>query len=221
MRTQPLSLTHLIRPPAQASTEVPPALILLHGVRSNEQDLMALASYLDERFFVISARAPLALGPGAFGWYEVQFTPQGLVYDPAQAERGRQAVRRFVGEAVTAYGLDRERVFLMGFSQGAIMSLGVALTAPESVAGVVAMSGRLLPEIVPQIVPPARLSGLPVFVAHGVADGVLPIHFGREIRERLTELPVALTYREYPMAHEVSPESLADITAWLSQRLAL
>jgi len=89
------------------------------------------------------------------------------------------------------------------------------------VAGVVAMSGRLLPEIVPQIVPPARLSGLPFFVAHGVADGVLPIHFGREIRERLTELPVALTYREYPMAHEVSPESLADITAWLSQRLAL
>ena len=219
MQTQPLSLTHLIRPPAPPSDGPPPALILLHGVRSNEQDLMGLADHLDKRFFVISVRAPLTLGPGAFGWYEIQFTPRGLIHDPAQAERGREAVLTFLQEATAAYGLDTKRIYLMGFSQGAITSLGVALTQPERVAGVVAMSGRLLPEIIPHIAAPERLDGLPIFVAHGVADGVLPIQFGREIREELTKLPVALTYRDYPMGHEVSPQSLADITGWLTQRL--
>lgn len=219
MQTQSLSLTHLIRPPVQPSAGAPPAIVLLHGVRSNEHDLMDLAPYLDERFFVLSVRAPLTLGPGAFGWYQVQFTPQGLLHDPAEAERGRQAVLRFLEEAIAAYGLDPKRATLMGFSQGAITSLGVALTHPERLSGVVAMSGRLLPEIVPQIAPPERLEGLPFFVAHGVADTVLPIHFGREIHDRLSELSVALTYREYPMAHEVSSESLDDIAAWLSQRL--
>lgn len=219
MQTQPLSLTHLIQPPTKPTAGPPPTVVLLHGVRSNEHDLMGLAPYLDERFFIISVRAPLTLGPGAFGWYEIQFTPQGMIHDPAQAERGREAVLTFLEEAVAAYGLDPKRLFLMGFSQGAITSLGVALTDPERVAGVVAMSGRLLPEIIPQIAPPKRLDGLPFFVAHGVADGVLPIQFGREIHSELTELPVALTYREYPMAHEVSPESLNDITAWLTQQL--
>lgn len=221
MQTQPLSLTHLTRPPVKPTAEPPPALVLLHGVRSSEKDLMGLTPYLDERFFVLSVRAPLTLGPGAFGWYDVQFTPQGMIHDPAQAERGRQAVLDFLDEAVPAYGLDPKRITLMGFSQGAITSLGVALTHPERAAAVVAMSGRLLPEIIPQIAAPERLEGLPIFVAHGVADGVLPIHFGREIRERLTELPISLTYREYPMAHEVSRESLGDITAWLSRQLDL
>lgn len=107
----------------------------------------------------------------------------------------------------------------MGFSQGAITSLGVGLTEPERVTGVVAMSGRLLPEVIPQIAAPDRLKGFPIFVAHGVGDTVLPLAFGRDIRDRLAALPVDFTYREYPMAHEVSPESLADITSWLSDRL--
>jgi phospholipase/carboxylesterase len=220
MSPQSLSLFHLTRPPTTKSpAERPPLLLLLHGVGSNESDLMGLAPYLDPRFFVISARAPLTLGPGAFGWYHVQFSPQGPSYDPAEAEQGRQAVENFIGEAVSAYGLAPDAVFLMGFSQGAIMSLGVALTKPERVAGVVAMSGRLLPEFAAQAAAPERLAQKPFLVIHGTRDTVLPIAFGREIRDRLGDLPVRLTYREYEMAHEVTEDSIDTVAYWLIDRL--
>ena len=230
MQTHPLSLTHLIREPtitpihlvrepAQATSSRPPLLLLLHGVGSHESDLMSLAPYLDGRFLVISARAPLTLGPGAFGWYRVQFTPDGPTNDPAESARGWQAAADFIGEAVAAYDLDPSRVYLMGFSQGAIMSLSVALTQPEVVAGAVIMSGRLLPEAAAQAAPPERLAGKPFLVVHGTYDTVLPIAMGREIRDTLARLPVALTYREYPMGHQISQESLSDITAWLRERL--
>ena len=219
MTAADLPLTHLVRRPA-AAADSPPLLLLLHGVGSNERDLFALAPQLDERFLVLSARAPNPRGPGGFAWFAVEFTPQGPAIDPEQAEASRRLLLEFIDGAVAAYGADPRRVYLMGFSQGAIMSASVALTEPERVAGAVLMSGRILPEIRPLIAGPERLAGLPILLVHGVADSVLPIQHGRASRELLGGLPVALDYREYPMGHEVRAQSLADITAWLGERLA-
>jgi len=69
------------------------------------------------------------------------------------------------------------------------------------------------------LAPPEALRGIPVMVVHGVADPILPIHHGRAIRDRLSALPVGLTYREYMMGHQVTEESLADIAGWLRTRL--
>ena len=219
METHELSLAHLVRPPAQPS-ERPPLLILLHGVGSNETDLFGLAPMLDERLVIVSARAPNVRGPGSYAWFAVTFTEHGPVIDPVQAEDSRRRLVAFAGEAAGAYGADPDRIYWMGFSQGAIMSASVALTQPEVVAGAVLMSGRILPEIRTLVAPSPRLEGLPILVVHGVADTVLPIQHGRSSRTLLEALPVRLDYREYPMGHEVSPQSLADIQAWLSQRLA-
>lgn len=199
--------------------EKAPLLILLHGVGSNEQDLFGLVPYLDERFTIVSVRAPYTRGPGSYAWFDVQFTPQGLVIDPAQAEASRQMLLRFINEAVQAYQCDPQRVYLMGFSQGAIMSASVALSEPELIAGAVLMSGRILPEIKPLIVPTERLAKLPILVVHGVVDNVLPIHYGRASRDLLSELGVQLSYQEYPIGHNVSQESIQDISLWLSQQL--
>ena len=219
MSAPQLSLTHLTRPPREQQPGAPPLLLLLHGVGSHEADLFPLAEELDGRFFVVSARGPNTLRPGAYAWYEVVFAPTGFVIDPRQAEESRQALLRFIDELVAAYGVDPARVYLMGFSQGAIMSLAVALTRPDKVAGVVAMSGRLLPEFRPLIAEPEALVGLPILVVHGLADQVMPIRDGREVRDTLSALPVALTYREHPMGHHVAPESLRDVAAWLRERL--
>ena len=194
-------------------------LLLLHGVGSNEHDLIQLAPYLDPRFFVVSARAPITLAPGMYAWFEVQLDPVRPIIDPRQAEFSRQKLLTFIDEAIETYRIDPLRVYLMGFSQGAIMSFSVGLTHPEKIAGIVAMSGRVLPEIVPHIAAPEALRDLPIFVAHGTEDQVLPIHHGRAARELLQRLPVALTYREYPMGHQISDQSLADIAGWLTQRL--
>jgi phospholipase/carboxylesterase len=107
----------------------------------------------------------------------------------------------------------------MGFSQGAIMSSAVTLTRPELVAGAVLMSGRIGPEMIPAMATPEQLRNKPFLVVHGTYDPVLSIQNGRASRDLLEKLPVNLTYKEYPMAHEVSQESLLDIIDWLKARL--
>jgi phospholipase/carboxylesterase len=93
------------------------------------------------------------------------------------------------------------------------------LTQPKLVAGAVLMSGRVLPEVLPLRAPAEELAGFPVLIVHGSADAVLPIHHARESRQLLSELPVKLDYREYAMGHEVSLESLSDVSEWLSEQL--
>jgi phospholipase/carboxylesterase len=214
-----LSLTHLVREPLARSSGAPPLLLLLHGIGSNEADLFGLAPYLDGRFFIVSARAPVVMGPGAFGWFNIEYTPAVLVAVAAQARASLRLAADFVDELTDAYALDSRRVYLMGFSQGAMMSLGLTLAKPSRAAGVVAMSGRLPAREFQPSSEPGALAGLPVLVTHGLYDPVLPVGNGRDIRDRLTELGAALTYREYPMAHEVSAECLRDVARWLTDAL--
>jgi phospholipase/carboxylesterase len=214
-----LSLTHLFQQPRQRSDGAPPLLILLHGLGSNERDLVGLAPYLDPRFQIVSARAPHSLMPDGYAWFEIGWTANDITINFQQAEQSRVLLMSFIAEVLAAYGGDPARVYLLGFSQGAIMSAGVALTEPELIAGTVLMSGRIPEEIRSLFASTERLTGKPFLVVHGIADTVLPIRNGRASRAILATLPVALTYQEYAMEHEVSAQSLADVAAWLTARL--
>jgi len=220
--TRPLSLVHVVREPAPGANPPdvrPPLLVLLHGVGSHEGSMAALAPAFDPRFLVISARSPLALGPKAFAFFHVTFTPSGSVIDRDEAEAGWKHVARFVDEAVAAYDADPARVYVAGFSQGAIMALAALLTAPERIAGVAAMSGRLLPEVLPHAASAEALHGKPVLVVHGTADEKLGVHLARSARDTLGGFPLALTYRELDMGHRVTEESLGVVADWLTARL--
>jgi phospholipase/carboxylesterase len=212
-------LFHLVREPAPGGEGKAPLLLLLHGKGSNEEDLFALADEFDPRFCVVSARAPNMIGPRAWAWYHLRFVPGGSVAEAPEVEESRLALLGFIDDIVASHGLDPERIFLAGFSQGAIMGVAVALTRPRGIAGVVAMSGRFLHEIEARIAADGELEGLPLLVLHGTRDEVLPIAYGRELKERLSKLPVALEYHEYYMTHEITPESLGRACYWLSERL--
>lgn len=220
--TTTLSLVHLMRPPVPGTNAEgvrPPMLILMHGVGSNERSMAQLAPAFDPRLVVVSLRSPLTLGSNAFGWFRVSFTPQGPVIVAAEAEAGWKLLARFIDEAVAAYGADPARVFLAGFSQGGIMALAGLLTAPDKIAGAVVMSGRLLPEVLPHAAPAQALRGKPALIVHGEADDKLGIHLARWAREQLERLPIALTYRELPMGHAITDESLGLVTSWLAEAI--
>ncbi|GLC24263.1 alpha/beta hydrolase [Roseisolibacter agri] len=219
--TAALSLVHLVRPPVTppAPGERAPLLVLLHGVGGNEEAMLAIAPAMDPRFLIVSARGPHVMGPRAFGWFHVTFTPQGPAIAADEAAASWAAIARFVDEAVAAYEADPGRVHLAGFSQGAIMGLATLLTAPERVAGVVAMSGRLLPEVLPHAAPDAALDGKAVLIVHGVDDQKLGVHYARGARETLARFPLRLDYRELPMGHAMTSESVAEVARWLSARL--
>jgi phospholipase/carboxylesterase len=215
-----LSLTHLVREAAGKSNASSPLLLLLHGIGSNEQDLFGLGPYLDERFLVVSARAPVVMGPGSYGWFNIEFTPRGMTADVEQAKRSLRQLNVFMDELVETYRADRASgVYLMGFSQGAMMTLALSLKHPERIAGAVVMSGRFPSQVLEDEPDVRALEGKPFMVTHGIYDPVLPIEEGRAVRKNLEALPVSLTYREYPMGHEVSMESLQDVSLWLSRAI--
>ncbi len=214
-----LSLRHVYLPPRTEAAGPPPLLILLHGFGSNEHDLFGLHPYLDERFAIVSARAPLTLQPGSHAWYRIEWLADGSIrMDDDEARRGLASASQFVDEAIEAYGADPQRVFVGGFSQGAIMSECLALTRPDRFAGAVLMSGRTL-DLLQGHSLTAETMYPPMIVTHGVADRVLPIGEGRRTRDYLTTLGVDFEYHEFAMAHQISDESLDAADTWLSARL--
>ena len=205
---------------AESNGKQPPLLILLHGYGANEDDLFSLAPFVDERFFIVCVRAPIRIGMGSYAWFRLGFTPEGILIDPHEVETARQTLRKFVDEAIAAYHVDPKAVFLLGFSQGAMMSLDLALREPSLTAGVAALSGRIMPSSNEHFATVDELIGLPIFMAHGTSDPVLPISHGRDGRDQLRELPVSLTYREYEMGHEICEQELRDLTEWLTMQLS-
>ncbi len=209
---------HLSRPALVPVAGDQPLLVLLHGYGSDERDLMGLAPYLDPRFQVVSARAPQALEMGGYAWFAVQFTPFGLVLDHDQAQVSRLQLEAWLETLVATPGVDRSRVFLLGFSQGAGMALGLALHRPELVAGVVFLSGLVVPQMIPAG-DPEKLRALSVLMTHGRQDPLIPIAQGRASRALLEQLPVRLCYREYEMGHEINEECLEEVRGWLTEKL--
>lgn len=210
------SLVHRTAPPRTGSAPHP-ALLLLHGRGTDENDLLPLTGEIDERLFGVSARAPFQFPYGGYAWYELD--PNGVGYpDQTSLLASLQLLSAFIGEILEAYPIDPARLYVAGFSMGSVMAGTVTLTDPERVAGGMILSGYL--PIHNQL--PLKLheaAGHPIFQAHGTYDPVIPVAFGRETRDYLQTTPVDLTYREYPMAHQISGPELADMRGWMAERL--
>jgi phospholipase/carboxylesterase len=219
LRTEPVTgLAYRLRA-AQAGQGAAPCLVLLHGVGSNESGFVELARQCDPRLNVVLVRGPLTLGPNQFAFFQVNFTANGPAINPAQAERARTTLIDFIGQLPQLHGIDPARIWIAGFSQGGIMSAGVALTAPAKVAGFGILSGRILPEVLPLVKADPLLASLPAFVSHGVQDNVLGIHFAHHAKQVLDGLKVPLTYREYQGGHSLNGAMAADFMNWLDAQL--
>lgn len=210
------ALTHRVHPAAQG-TPPHPGLLLLHGRGTDENDLLPLAPELDPRLFVISARAPLRFPWGGYMWYDLD--RNGVGFPEAQSlQHSIDLLEQFIGEILEAYPLDPEGLYLGGFSMGAVMAGTLALLDPERVSGAMVLSGYL-PLGADLPFRPQEAEGHPIFQAHGALDPVIPVSFGREARDYLAGTPVDLTYREYPIGHEISYQELSDLSGWTTQVL--
>lgn len=207
------------RRPTQAGEGQPPLLLLLHGFGSNERDLMSFASYIDPRFHIVAARGLLDLGFG-HAWYQLSGGPGNLRPDPATRGRAVTLLSKFVRDLPARLGTDPQRTYLLGFSQGAILSLALGLTMPDEIAGIVLISGYLDLGMVPNL-DRSRLTRLRVLQIHGVDDQVIPIAAARQAHSFLKDTPVQLTYREYPIGHSIHPAALELIRCWLAEGIDL
>lgn len=210
-----LSLQYLIREP-KIKADKNPLILLLHGYGSNEQDLLSFASELPEDYYVISARAPYDLQYGSYAWYAINFdADENKFSDHNQAVKSRDLIAEFIDELIKKYPIDSEQVTLLGFSQGTILSYAVALSYPEKVQRVVALSGYLNEAIIKANYKSNDFSKLKMFVSHGSSDQVVPLHWANKAPGILDSLNIPNVYHEYPVGHGVAPQNFTDLKSWL------
>ena len=212
-----MNLYYLIQEP-KIKHDKNPLLLLLHGYGSNEEDLFSFASELPQDHYVISVRAPYDLQPYGHAWYAIHFdADENKFSDNVQAKQSVQLIAGFIDEIVKQYPIDSNNVTLIGFSQGAILSYATALTFPEKVAKVVALSGYFNQEIMPEVIDTKAISHLKFFVSHGSVDQVIPVEWARKAKPALENLGLEVEYQEYPVGHGVAPQNFFDFKNWLQK----
>lgn len=192
---------HFIRKESKIPAKA--TVVLLHGLGADEHDLMGLSPYLPGDLNVVSVRAPLPYAYGGFSWFGIDITPDGMTADGEQAVAGLHMLLELLEDVP-------EPVVLAGFSQGAMISIGMLLEHGNRVQGVVAMSGGWLPCFEAKNLSKAR-----VLMTHGIYDQVVPFGLGEDSVARFREVGVEPDFRSYPMGHEISMDCLNDISEWL------
>lgn len=214
-----MSITiHTIERKPRVASAQPPLLVMLHGYGSNEHDLFSMADELDPRLHIVSARGMLALPWGGYAWYHLGGAPGNLLPDPQTRALALDLLVKFIEAMPARVGSDPRRTYLFGFSQGSVMSLALATRIPEQLAGVIAVSGYLDPDL-SDGQPPAGLDGLPILQMHGTYDDVIPVTAAHKTRDILALTQADHIYREYPIGHNISLEGLQLIQQWLEEQL--
>ncbi|WP_422861230.1 alpha/beta hydrolase [Flagellimonas sp. W118] len=220
MSPTPLSLEYLQRPSSITSGKVP-SVFMFHGYGSNEEDLFSFASELPEELYVISVKAPYDLEPFGHAWYAINFDAEyGKWSDDEQAKISRDKIVAFIDEACNAYNLDTENVTLLGFSQGTILSYSVALSFPEKIKNVVALSGYINEKILIEGYQEKNHSTLNIYASHGQVDQVIPLEWAQKTPAFLNQLRIKHTYEEFPIGHGVSQQNFYSFRDWLKRHIS-
>lgn len=191
-----------------------PALFIMHGIGSNEHNMLSLVDGLEDSFYIFSVRGHLTQGPG-FAYFTIQGygKPHREVFD-----EGINKLTNFIDYASEKYPLDSNNLYLLGFSQGAIVSMTLALTLGNKIKGVVALSGYI-PMFVKEEYNINPGNNLSVFISHGEFDQVLPYEWGKENVDYFTKLGIPVTFKTYPEGHTVSEKNLLDFQSWIVNEL--
>jgi phospholipase/carboxylesterase len=209
----------------EVETDAPPqaAVIWLHGLGADGHDFepivpeLTLPSTLAVRFvFPHAPVRPVTINGGMpmRAWYDVRGEGGVRREDEAGVRASAHHITALV-ERERSRGVPPERVVLAGFSQGGAMALHTGLRYPERLAGIMALSCFLpLADRVAAEVSPANRD-VPIFMAHGAFDPLIPLARAHDARDRLLQLGYRVEWHEYPMPHTVSPEEIADIARWL------
>jgi phospholipase/carboxylesterase len=152
-------------------------------------------------------------------WYDVRHDAGARREDEAGIRASQRRVEALIAREKQR-GVPASRLVLAGFSQGGAMALQTGLRHPERLAGIMALSCFL--PLADQVASEAATASrdVPIFLAHGTHDPVIPLARARSAHEVLAGLGYGVEWHEYPMPHAVCPEELADLGAWLGRVLA-
>jgi phospholipase/carboxylesterase len=191
---------------------------MVHGWKGDENAMWLFKQTVPPGVAMVAPRAPLTVEDGGYSWFlrngtELQPTP------PESLLAGMTQLHQFLTELPQLYPIDPTRLVLLGFSQGSTMVNSLVFTYPQLAIGVASLAG-LIPDIIIQTKSP-NLTDLPVFIAHGTRDDIVPLNIARQTRDLYTRLGAEVIYGEYHTGHKLTMQGMADLKAWLGKIMEL
>jgi len=203
------------------------SVIWLHGLGADAHDFEPIVPELDlpvglaVRFvFPHAPMQAVTINGGAVmrAWYDV-YALEGERREDAVGVRASQAKIEELIAHEKARGVPASRLVLAGFSQGGAIALQTGLRHGERLAGIMALSTYLPIASTLAVEASATNRSVAIFMAHGLDDPLIPIERAQASRRQLAAAGYAVEWHEYPMAHAVCMEEIADISAWLQRVL--
>ena len=201
------------------------SVIWLHGLGASGHDFepivpqLGLDPDLGVRFlFPHAPKIPVSINMGLImpAWYDIRSPHLGDLEDEERILESTEQVRKLVSRE-NERGIETEHIVLAGFSQGGSIALHAGLRHPVRLAGTLALSCYLIRENTLEEEATAVNRDIPIFQAHRSFDMMVPALKGEAGKDRLEALGYAVTWKTYPMAHEVHRYEIRDIGAWLGE----
>ena len=199
------------------------AIIVLHGLGADGNDFVPICNEIDlaaigpvRYVFPSAPEMPVTINGGYVmrAWYDILGTQIDRHEDEAGLRASAERVSALIDREI-ARGIPAHRIVLMGFSQGCAMTLLTGLRYPERLAGLVALSGYL-PLATATAAEKSDANTLtPIFMGHGRSDGVVPMARAQVAQSTLKQLGYDIEWHDYPMAHSVCADEVADLNRWL------
>ena len=208
-----LPLRHQIQLPRIQQLKSP-AVFFLHGFGSNMDDLFTLGNYFPSNWTCISLEATVSIGFGGWAWAELDFNNMLELPKPEQIYKHRTKIIQSIKISIQKLKLDSSKIYLVGFSQGASMSLFCGLTRPEMFHGIASLCGYIELNNFSKEINKDKVSKMNLFIGNGTEDNVVPISLGRITKTNLERVGVQPIYQEYPTGHSISNDCLQDMLKW-------
>lgn len=216
--SKPLPLVCVVRESILSSKA--PLLVLLHGYGSNENDLFSFAAELPKELCIIALRAPYGLEPYGHAWYAINFDAnQNKWNDVEQAKESMAIIINCVNSAQSLYDTEPSNISLLGFSQGCILSIALALNHPKKFKNIIGLSGYICKEFLNDPQDKKAYKHLNFYCSHGNSDQVIPVEWARETPKHLESLGIKNHYSEFPVGHGVTAENFFEFKQWLIDRI--
>ena len=191
-------------------------VFMFHGYGSNKEDLFSFSKFMDPELLVVSVQAPLKLDYNSYCWWLLQYDDNmKLKMDTKQALKTINDLDKFISSEINKkYNLNFNQIYLIGFSQGCMISYALSINYPKKYKKVIGLSGKIPFDVI-RYDKEQDYSNHNFFCSHGINDQVIPIEIGRESDNWLTKNKICHKYLEFNSSHNINAENFEQMNLWL------
>lgn len=189
--------------------------IMFHGYGSNEKDLLFIYKDLPPNFLVLSIRGFYNVKNGGFSWFNFNYLNDQLLIDINQINNSQIIIIKFIKKMIKLYNI--KKLWICGFSQGAILSYALSLNFPEIIKYVIILSGYPYNDILQKKNNNIKIQKLIFFISHGKKDPIIPIEWARKYIDIINFYKIQkYFYKEYESDHSINELNYKDLINWIN-----